>query len=1559
MEEITQENRYVASEAPTERLLLNMAMDESNFWQIIPSKPVSQITRLITAVKQGNLQLVRRLAGKVDDINAFIGGVKYTAMMYAAEQGFTDIVDVLFQRNASISLRNRDGSHPLILAGFGWASIRLCELKADVQSVDDNGRTALSWAAGSGHTVVLQLLLELNADISIADRYDSSPLTWALREGHKETARKLVDFGAITDSCLIWIAKKGETSALKDLYSLKPHLDLNPVDQSGKSPAIWAAFNGHLDTLRILTDLNADLNCVDDDGFSALAWASHKSHLDIVQHIQGIGVDITQYLFRAVIQDQPQAIEAYFSLGANLEETRNENLNPLTLAIKYGKILAAHQLRKCGANLMPCIEWAVQNGRKDSLQALSELDNFEISLVSSFVLLNLAAQNRHFDVILHLHELKASVETRLEHNYTTLIHAADNGRMDVVKALLDLSANINCCDAHGRTALDKAAYRGDTHSVQALFYFGANLESSYTSALIEAVKQGKVVTAEKLLSLGGTEYLHVPDEFGCTPLIWGASKGNLEVVQILLDSRARLDDADCQGRTALIWASLEGNYKTVEVLCALGADLEAHDQDGYTALIHAASTGCVDSVQTLRVFGADTGHHNKRGFTALTAAVMNGHCEIVRLLCHWMGIYDMENRSAALQVAAECGNTSMIIELCTAARLHNADYSRALTWAARFGNAEAVLVLHALNADIDFRDSDGCTALIWAASNGHTKTVQSLRDLGALSELCDRAGMTAMQWAALHGHIDALQALHRSGADFTSCLIWAGQSGLLPDKLRILCSLDASIDTRDAGGRTSLFWAFDNHHVDTALALLELGADGSAALLHAACTGRSGAVRCALNLGVSHAACDLEGVPALVRAIKAGYNSTAKTLSDSADLCLLWAATTGNSESINALVSHGGSVHAKDGEGRSALGWAVYNGHIGTAHELCRLGACPGQCLLWAASRRKEADIKMLLAFKGSVNARDECGRSVIMLAISHSCSKSMVLRLLNAGAEEHPASMLNATDNDQCSVLGHALLAGHESAIKLLVGRGAKVTPCLVYAAKSGSMKVMHGVKRLHFKFTSTNCGRIIDIAAKSGHHEILRELHNLGVDCCLGNALSLAAENGKIGALKFLVSLHCKGIGHNDMMMYQAWWSSARNGHTECVVELVRSLSADINACDHRGQTALFLAAKSNQVGTVQTLCELRASVDVVDGSGLSALMAASRRGYAHIVRMLCTFKANPLLCCLEGKRAAVYAEEGRHHELSKFLEVEGRQWVKKRSYFLLWFRKEKSQWIWACSLKSGLEMYSSIDTVALESMYILYQETKYAPTKFCRKYVVRVLPNGRKPDNIVDVENMIQWNSVTKTCSKVLRFLPPFQSLCESVGNMYGSDATKLAKLQRFGKDAEEFAMIEQLFVGDGKGSCVARHQIAEVHRVHNKFLFDAFRLRTTCLRAACGNDWNETSMIQWLFHGTSDTNIDEIVHDNVFGFKSLLCKRTSFGRGTYFATKASYSVSREYCSSGRRIILAAVALGRSAEGHSDALFPPSGYHSFVNCSSNPTVFAIPDGASAYPAYVISLM
>jgi uncharacterized protein len=137
-----------------------------------------------------------------------------------------------------------------------------------------------------------------------------------------------------------------------------------------------------------------------------------------------------------------------------------------------------------------------------------------------------------------------------------------------------------------------------------------------------------------------------------------------------------------------------------------------------------------------------------------------------------------------------------------------------------------------LNAPDDFR----WTPLMDAAEGGYVGVVRWLLDQGARLNEQSAYGSTALCLAGFRGHTPMVRLLLERGADPTivdvyglSPLIRACDGGRVET---VLCLLEhpsaaGTINHRDGGGATALWWACAQGRVDAVRVLLERGADPS------------------------------------------------------------------------------------------------------------------------------------------------------------------------------------------------------------------------------------------------------------------------------------------------------------------------------------------------------------------------------------------------------------------------------------------------------------------------------------------------------------------------------------------------------------------------------------------------------------------------------------------------------------------------------------------------------------------------------------------------------------
>ncbi len=150
------------------------------------------------------------------------------------------------------------------------------------------------------------------------------------------------------------------------------------------------------------------------------------------------------------------------------------------------------------------------------------------------------------------------------------------------------------------------------------------------SLLLAAVMQNKVELARELMEQGAR--VDVPDEFGVTPLMIAARRGDLELLQMLLARSVHPNATDLQGWSAAHHALLGKNREAFELLLPKVHRVESAGEDGRTLLEMACATGDVQLIKTVlqRTGGELPWRPETRA--ALRQAAVEGDVETVRFL---------------------------------------------------------------------------------------------------------------------------------------------------------------------------------------------------------------------------------------------------------------------------------------------------------------------------------------------------------------------------------------------------------------------------------------------------------------------------------------------------------------------------------------------------------------------------------------------------------------------------------------------------------------------------------------------------------------------------------------------------------------------------------------------------------------------------------------------------------------------------------------------------------------------------------------------------------------
>jgi ankyrin repeat protein len=154
---------------------------------------------------------------------------------------------------------------------------------------------------------------------------------------------------------------------------------------------------------------------------------------------------------------------------------------------------------------------------------------------------------------------------------------------------------------------------------------------------------------------------------------------------------------------------------------------------------------------------------------------------------------------------------------------------------------------------------------------------------------------------------------------------------------------------------------------------------------------------------------------------------------------LMYAALNGDPEIVRDLLSRKADVDAKDGDGAAALTYAARNGHVDAGRVLLTRGAVVDAAdshrwtaLMNAAVNGHAEFVKLLLEKGAKANAREEKGRTPLILAASYGDHPAVLRALVDGGADRR------ATDARGRNALALAAARGYGESAAFLRERGA-----------------------------------------------------------------------------------------------------------------------------------------------------------------------------------------------------------------------------------------------------------------------------------------------------------------------------------------------------------------------------------------------------------------------------------------------------------------------------------------------------------------------------------------
>ena len=480
------------------------------------------------------------------DIQDSNGGV--TALYIGNEMGHHQCVDLLLQAKANPDIQTNNGATALYIGsenGHHQCVDLLLQAKANPDIQDSNGATALYIGSQNGHHQCVDLLLQAKANPDIQANNGATALHIGSQMGHHQCVDLLLQAKAnpdIQDSnggvTALYIGNEmGHHQCVDLLLQAKANPDIQT--NNGATALYIGSENGHHQCVDLLLQAKANPDIQDSNGATALYIGSQNGH--------------------------HQCVDLLLQAKANPDIQANNGAT----ALHIGSQMEHHQ----------CVDLL--------LQAKANPDIQDSNGVTA---LYIGSQNGHHQCVDLLLQAKANPDIQDNNGATAMYIGSQMGNHQCVDLLLQAKANPDIHTKDGATPLHCAVFFNHHQLVSMLLEHNANPNYSALGVgcpLAFACNCANVSIVSLLLRYGAlVDMPGVP-----SPLVAAVDKDNYDIAKSLINAGANVNVQEEKiGATPLMIASARGNLSMVQLLLQSGTDVTIQSKIGYTA--YDAAKGC-------------------------------------------------------------------------------------------------------------------------------------------------------------------------------------------------------------------------------------------------------------------------------------------------------------------------------------------------------------------------------------------------------------------------------------------------------------------------------------------------------------------------------------------------------------------------------------------------------------------------------------------------------------------------------------------------------------------------------------------------------------------------------------------------------------------------------------------------------------------------------------------------------------------------------------------------------------------------------------------------------
>lgn len=843
--------------------------------QVFTALPLEK--RLFIAAGAGNGALVRELADAGASLNWQAEDVSNrNALASAASRGDIKMISTLVKLGADVNVRRPDGGTALMDASINGhldAVRLLIKQGADVNICGDNNRTAVLLAASGGHDDVVTALVEAGADLNLVLDNGLCCIGAALGFEHFDLAGKILVLGAnpnaknnsgysslpglaiqkagvvflralaaaglkfddpqIRNEILEAAAVRAEPKVVEFLRNVgvdAPDVDFNQQDENGYTPLIAAVLARNLERARMLLEAGADTSLCDVDRETALSLAIDFNLHDFVELLREYKAQTRDYssldpvgaMLKAATDGALGSILDLKDDGVSLSVVDADGNTPLILATQNGHHGVVRALCQMGALINS------KNKARQSAYAIA------VSLDDQDVMRTLkehSARDARDDSGSINHSILDFITGRASRPGKDQSPADDtSGLMAMFERTLKSALNEeseaessdNRDEPKAPPAIINAIFEGDIEKIKELIDSGIDLGAASIQGMNPlhfSIAVGNVEIVNLILESGANIDLGIENETGMPPLVVALNRGKTDIFEMLLERGAKVNTSFCirdtesqallGGLTPLWTAASLGNSRACTLLLDRGAAIDSPSGNGHTPLTMAIQSDDDKTIQLLLKRGANPDpsielHGGfKQSFTPMTLAAARGNIKAVKsLLARGASTESRDSEGwTALKRAVRTGNDDlvrMLVKSHADVEVEDHEGWRSIHNACAENYHDVVSTLLSAGADPNApvrggRYGDiGLTPLILAAMNGASSVVDLLIDQGADVNVLSLAGNTALCVALNAGYGVIARRLLEAGADPR-----IGKVEDLPPLLLACLYADKTGDTKD------------------------------------------------------------------------------------------------------------------------------------------------------------------------------------------------------------------------------------------------------------------------------------------------------------------------------------------------------------------------------------------------------------------------------------------------------------------------------------------------------------------------------------------------------------------------------------------------------------------------------------------------------------------------------------------------------------------------------------------------------------------------------------------